>query len=293
MSHLLPLLLFALAALCHSTTAFVVPMPSSTRFSVVAASSTSFRRASVVVSMAKGRKAEKKRKSAPPPSPRNDEQESSSSSTSTKAKEDDEPQSFGILGSDGGSSSSRGFGAAKPLSTAGSGKPSAMDVDAAYEQAMSKIKGQDRMSASPLGGGVVPGGPGQPPVRADGKVPVREIGIFDVIPESVQSGFELTLFALLALNLLVIIVIGTGFAVEALPTSNLDLPEFLVKASKQVQPFIAKTDALFTPALGVFFLLSSLLGSFKIAQLSQGTTTYVEKKEIDKQMKKGKGRRGR
>lgn len=239
--------------------------------------------------MAKGRKAEKKRKSAPPPSPRVDEQDSSSSSSSSKAK-DDEPQSFGILGSDGGgsSSSSRGFGAMKPLSSSGSGKPSAMDVDAAYEQAMSKIKGQDRMSASPLGGGVVPGGPGQPPVRADGKVPVREIGIFDVIPESVQSGFELTLFALLALNLLVIIVIGTGFAVEALPTSNLDLPEFLVKLSKQVQPFIQKTDALFTPALGVFFLLSSLLGSFKIAQLSQGTTTYVEKKEIDKQMKKGR-----
>jgi len=237
--------------------------------------------------MAKGRKAEKKRKSAPPPSPREAEQDSSSS---TKAK-DDEPQSFGILGSDGSSSSNnRGFGAAKPLSSSGSGKPSAMDVDAAYEQAMSKIKGQDRMSASPLGGAAVPGGPGQPPMRADGKVPVRNIGIFDVIPQWVQNGFELTLFALLALNLLVIIVIGTGFAVEALPTSNLDLPEFLVKVSKQVQPFIQKTDSLFTPALGVFFLLSSLLGSFKIAQLSQGTTTYVEKKEIDKQIK-GRKRR--
>jgi len=240
--------------------------------------------------MAKGRKAEKKRKSAPPPSPREAEQDSSSSTKAKDAK-DDEPQSFGILGSDGSSSSNnRGFGAAKPLSSSGSGKPSAMDVDAAYEQAMSKIKGQNRMSASPLGGGAVPGGPGQPPVRADGKVPVRNIGIFDVIPQSVQNGFELTLFALLALNLLVIIVIGTGFAVEALPTSNLDLPEFLVKVSKEVQPFIQKTDLLFTPALGVFFLLSSLLGSFKIAQLSQGTTTYVEKKEIDKQMK-GRKRR--
>jgi hypothetical protein len=243
--------------------------------------------------MAKGRKAAKKRKSAPPPFSRDDEQDSisSSSTTTTKAK-DDEPQSLGILGSDGSSIDKvgMGFGAAKPLSSSGSGKPSAMDVDAAYEQTMSKIKGQDRMSASPLGGGVVPGGPGQPPVRADGKVPVRNIGIFDVVPQSVQSGFELTLFALLTLNLLVIIVIGTGFAVEALPTSNLDLPDFLVKLSKQVQPFIQKTDALFTPALGVFFLLSSLLGSFKIAQLSQGTTTYVEKKEIDKQMK---GRRKR
>ncbi|GAB5030955.1 Hypothetical protein NocV09_00402300 [Nannochloropsis oceanica] len=223
--------------------------------------------------MAKGRKAAKKRKTVPPPFPRDDEQDSSSStiSTTTKAK-DKETQSFGILGSDGSSSDKVGvgFGATKPSSSVGSGKLSAMDVDAAFEKTMSKIKGQDRMSASPLGGVVVPGGPGQAPVRADGKVPVRNIGIFDVVPQSVQSGFELTLFALLTLNLLVIIVIGTGFAVEALPTSNLDLPDFLVKLSKLVQPFIQKTDALFTPALGVFFLLSSLLGSFKIAQLSQG-----------------------
>lgn len=288
MSHLLPLLLLGLAAFCHSTSAFVLPMRPSTRYSAVSSSATVSRMASVVVMMAKGRKAEKKRKSAPPPSRRDDEQVVSSSSSSSKQAsspaKDDEPQSFGILGSDGSSSSSKvgmGFGAAKPLSSSGSGKPSPLDVDDAYERALSKIKGQDRLSASPLGGkGPVPGGPGQPPARADGKVPVRNIGLFDVIPQSVQNGFELTLFALLAVNLLVIIVIGTGFAVEALPTSNLDLPAGLVKLSKQVEPFIQKTDSLFTPALGVFFLLSSVLGSFKITQLSQGTTTYVEKKDL-------------
>lgn len=247
---------------------------------------TTFGRASVVVRMAKGRKTDKKRKAAPPAGNKDDDGGKSPQEALTSSNADGEPESFGILGSAGDSprgSKPTGFGAS----------PSPMNVDAAYEKALNKIKGQDRLSGPVLGaGGGGPGGSG-PPVRADGKVPVRNIGVLDVIPESVQSGFELTLIALLAINLLVIIVIGIGFAVEALPTSNLDLPESVQALSKQVQPFIDKTDALFTPSLGTFFLISIVLGAFKLSQLSTGGTTYVEKSVVEKGLRQQPNRYNR
>ena len=161
---------------------------------------------------------------------------------------------------------------AKPVRPA----PTAKDVDDAYERALSKIKGQDRLSATPLGGGGGGGGAGGPPAEP-GKAPVRNVDIFDFLPEGVQTGIETTLIGLLAANLLVIILLGIGFSVEALPTSNLDLPAALVSASKAVKPFVEQYEYLFTPALGTFFLVSTLLGSFKIAQLGKGGTTYREK----------------
>lgn len=137
---------------------------------------------------------------------------------------------------------------------------------------MSKIKG----TASPLGGSLKQ--PEGGPPQQDGKVPVRNVDIFDFLPESVQSGFETTLIAGLALNLLVVVVLGLGFAIQALPTSNVDLPQGVVDLSNQVRPLVDKYEGLFTPSLGVFFLLSTILGSFKIAQLGKGATEYRERK---------------
>ncbi|EWM28113.1 hypothetical protein Naga_100036g21 [Nannochloropsis gaditana] len=277
-NYLLPLVL---AFLCHYSFAFIKPFAPKIRSqrltSLQPDGNAHFRRSRVVVSMGKGRKAEKKRKSAPPAR----REVASPKAAPGSQTQDKEPESFGILGSDGGmgpinSQVGVGFGTPKASSP---GKLSPVDVDDAYERALSKVKGQDRLSSSPLrGGGGVSKGLGEP--SADGKVPVRNIGLLDVIPESVQSSLELVLIGLLALNLVVIIGIGTGFAVQALPTSNLELPESLVALSKKVEPLIEKSEFYFTPSLGVFFLLSTLLGSFKISQLSRGGTTYVEKKDL-------------
>ena len=228
--------------------------------------------------MAKGRKADKKRKTSTPKQSQHQQQPSeasASSSDSTTTTTNDNSEGYSILGSSAPpTDSKKGFGAP------GKGKPS---IDEAYERALSKIKGQDNLSASPLGGGGAQqlGGPAPP----DGKVPVRNVDIFDSIPESVQTAFEFGLIGGLALNLLVIIVIGIIFSLEALPTSNLDLPENLSTISKQIQPLVTKVEGLFTPAWVFSFLLPTLLGSFKIAQLSRGQTTYVGKGSLDKKRK--------
>ena len=165
-------------------------------------------------------------------------------------------------------------------------KLSSKDVEAAYQKALEKIKGQDSAASRRTNKSILGAGDGTDPT-APGQVVTRNVDIFDFIPESVQNGFEATLISLLALNLLVIVVLGIGFTIEALPTSNLDLPEGVLQLSKTMGTFVEKFEKIFTPSLGVFFLLSSVLGSFKIAQLGKGATSYKE--QTDTQYREGPG----
>jgi hypothetical protein len=253
----------------------------------------------VVVGMAKGNKGSKSSKrgagnkssswSNQPPAPepkqqqqqqQQQQQEMAASASSSAGGDEAEGGGFSILGSAeppaaaasrNAGAGRKGFGAARPLQQQGA--PTAKEVDEAYEQALSKIKGEPSKPKPAFGaGGLGGGGAGM-----DGKVPVRSVTIFDIVPESLQNGFETTLIALLAVNLLVIIGLGIGFSFQAIPTSNWDLPESVLNAAATVRVLVEKVEFLFTPSLLSFFLVSTLLGSFKIAQLGKGATTYVEK----------------
>lgn len=204
-----------------------------------------------------------------PPAPEPEQQEAGASSATAAEGQGDSEGGFSILGSaEPARSPSKGFGAPK-----GAG-PTAGDVDAAYEQALAKIKGEPSKPKPAFPGAA--GGPGAGEMN-NGKVPVRNVDIFDVLPESLQNGFETTLIAALALNLVVIIGLGIGFSVQAIPTANLDLPASVLGAATTIRPLVEKWEFLFTPSLISFFIVSSLLGSFKIAQLGKGGTTYREK----------------
>lgn len=284
---LLLLLLALLAAVLQLQTAsaFLVPGSSSISIGPLRRPSAAAvgRRGAVVVAMAKGKsKSGSKRggasskgkgssggfgKSPPAPEPEPREE----ARTTEGQGGDSEGGGFSILGSAEPAAATR-----SPSSSKGFGAPAKQDVDAAYEQALAKIKGEPS-KAKPAFPGAAGGGPAGP--GGDGsKVPVRSVDIFDVVPESLQNGFETTLIAALAVNLLVIIGLGIGFSVQAIPTSNLDLPESVLSAATAIRPLVEKWEFLFTPSLLSFFLVSSLLGSFKIAQLGKGGTTYREKK---------------
>lgn len=151
---------------------------------------------------------------------------------------------------------------------------SGKDVDEAYEKALRKLKGKG--SNQPVSFEGIEAGPG---VGENKKVMSRNIDIFDLIPENLQVTFERGLIAALSINLVVLISIGIGFAFQALPASTLELPDNIKSAALTVKTWVDTYDSAFNYSLLSFFLFSSLLGSFKIAQLGRGGTEYVEYNE--------------
>jgi len=118
---------------------------------------------------------------------------------------------------------------------------------------------------------------GPPPAEKDTKVIVtKNINIFTLLPEAVQEGIEKTLIAILFLNLLFIVGLGIGFSFQALLATSFDLPEGVVELAKNVKVLVDKNEQYFTPSIVTFFLVSTLLGSYKVAQLSSGESVYME-----------------
>ena len=198
-----------------------------------------------------------------PSSPPSQPQEQQHQASPAEGQEDS--GGYSILGSapTPAAPARKGFGASR------------QEVDDAYEQALSKIKGEpSKKKGKPMFGG---GADGPDPTMGGGRVPVKNVDIFDVIPQPIQNGFETVLIAALAANLLVIIGLGIGFSVQAIPTSNLDLPEAVLSAATTIRPLVEQLEFLFSPALVSFFVLSSFLGAFKLGQLGKGGTTYREK----------------
>lgn len=151
------------------------------------------------------------------------------------------------------------------------------DVDDAYERALRKLKNKGLGKGSVSFEGVEPG----PGVGQNKTIVSRNIDVFDLIPDNIQLGFERVLIGALSLNLVVLIGLGIGFAFQALPASSIALPDGVRDAALQVKEVVDKYEGYFTPSLGTFFVFSSLLGSFKVAQLGRGGTTYTEYTEDD------------